>query len=164
MSMPSFHTTPKEVECAALLSDICMCMGVSDRVSVISQCACREIYFKNPCIRLFNHVFCYRRFLSKIFEKGSATIYGPYPLKRSHFLSLTRASRCTPKLSSFFLSFFFSLSFSHSSTRNNSKNKIQMFEHMTFPLSYLLVWLHSMMMLLLLLLSRFSRVRLCATP
>ena len=63
---------------------------------------------------------------------------------------------------SFFL-FFFSLSFSHSSTRNNSKNKIQMFEHMTFPLSYLLVWLHSML-LLLLLLSRFSCVRLCATP
>ena len=39
------------------------------------------------------------------------------------------------------LSFFwgggFPLSFSHSSTRNDSKNKIQMFDPMTFPLSYL---------------------------
>ena len=101
MSMPSFLTTPREVECAALLSDVYMCMGVSDRVSVISQSACREIYFKKPCIQLFSHIFCYRYFLSKIFEKGSAAIYGPYPHKRSHFISLTRASRCTPQLCSF---------------------------------------------------------------
>ena len=47
MSMPSFHTIPKEVGCAALLSDVYTCMGVSDRVFVISQCACRAIYFKN---------------------------------------------------------------------------------------------------------------------
>ena len=107
MSMPSFHTIPKEVECAALLSDVYMCMGVSDRVFVISQCACRAIYFKKPCIQLFSHIFWYRDFLSKIFEKGSAAIYGPCPHKRSHFISLTRASRCTPQLCSFFLSFFF---------------------------------------------------------
>ena len=101
MSMPSFHTIPKEVECAALLSDVYMCMGVSDRVFVISQCACRAIYFKKPCIQLFSHIFWYRDFLSRIFEKGSAAIYGPCPHKRSHFISLTRASRCTPQLCSF---------------------------------------------------------------
>lgn len=148
MSMPSFLTTPKKAECAALLSDVYMCMGVSDRVFVISQCACRAIYFKKPCIQLFSHIFWYRHFLSKIFEKGSATIYGPCPHKRSHFISLTRASRCTPQLCSFFLSFFFlvfPLSFSHSSRRNDNKNKTQMFDHVTFPLSYLLVWFHSMM-------------------
>ena len=111
MSMPSFHTIPKEVECAALLSDVYMCMGVSDRVFVISQCACRAIYFKKPCIQLFSHIFWYRDFLSRIFEKGSAAIYGPCPHKRSHFISLTRASRCTPQLCSFFLSFFFFLVF-----------------------------------------------------
>ena len=101
MSMPSFLTTPREVECAALLSDVYMCMGVSDRVSVISQSARGEIYFKKPCIQLFSHIFCYRHFLSKIFEKGNAAVYGPYPHKRSHFISLTRASRCTPQLCSF---------------------------------------------------------------
>ena len=49
---------------------------------------------------------------------------------------------------SFFLFFFFfgfPFSFSHSSTRNDSKNKTQMFDHVSFPLSYLLIWFHSMM-------------------
>lgn len=139
MSMPSFLTTPREVECAALLSDVYMCMGVSDRVSVISQSARGEIYFKKPCIQLLSHIFCYRHFLSKIFEKGNAAIYMVLiPIKEvtsSPWLGLLGVP--LNSVLSFFWGGGFPLSFSHSSTRNDSKNKIQMFDPMTFPLSYL---------------------------